>query len=194
MQIGNPLDRKTLVGPLIDPPAVGNVQQSIERVKSEGGEILYGGDKLDGAQFPSGCYMRPCLASARHEFEIVKHETFGPLLYLMTYSDFDEALAMHNDVPQGLSSGIFTNDMREAEKFLSAVGSDCGIANVNAGTSGAEIGGAFGGEKNTGGGRESGSDSWKSYMRRQTNTVNFSTELPLAQGIQFGGDEGSATA
>jgi aldehyde dehydrogenase (NAD+) len=194
MQIGNPLDCKTLVGPLIDPPAVGNVQQSIERVKSEGGEILYGGEKLDGAQFPGGCYMRPCLATARHEFEIVKHETFGPLLYLMTYSDFDEALAMHNDVPQGLSSGIFTNDMREAEKFLSAVGSDCGIANVNAGTSGAEIGGAFGGEKQTGGGRESGSDSWKSYMRRQTNTVNFSTELPLAQGIQFGAGEGSATA
>jgi aldehyde dehydrogenase (NAD+) len=194
MRIGNPLDRNTLVGPLIDPSAVESVQQSIERVKSEGGEILYGGEKLDGAEFPGGCYMRPCLATARHDFEIVKHETFGPLLYLMPYGDFEEAITMHNDVPQGLSSAIFTNDMREAERFLSALGSDCGIANVNAGTSGAEIGGAFGGEKNTGGGRESGSDSWKSYMRRQTNTVNFSTELPLAQGIQFGGDEGSATA
>ena len=194
MRIGNPLDRNTLVGPLIDPPSVDNVQRSIERVKQEGGEILYGGEKLNGSEFPGGCYMRPALAKVRHEFEIVKHETFGPLLYLMTYSDFDDALHMHNDVPQGLSSSIFTNDMREAEKFLSAVGSDCGIANVNAGTSGAEIGGAFGGEKATGGGRESGSDSWKSYMRRQTNTINFSTELPLAQGITFGAGEGSATA
>lgn len=195
MRIGNPLDPETLVGPLIDPPSVENVQRSIERVKAEGGEILYGGEKLGGSEFTGGCYMRPALAVARPGFEIVKHETFGPLLYLMTYSDFDEALAMHNDVPQGLSSAIFTNDMREAEKFVSAVGSDCGIANVNAGTSGAEIGGAFGGEKQTGGGRESGSDSWKAYMRRQTNTINFSTELPLAQGITFGTlDEGSATA
>ena len=194
VRIGNPLDRNTLMGPLIDPPSVENVQQSIAKVKSEGGEILYGGGKLDGAEFAGGCYMTPCLAMARPEFEIVKHETFGPLLYLMTYGDFEEAIAMHNDVPQGLSSAIFTNDMREAEKFLSGVGSDCGIANVNAGTSGAEIGGAFGGEKNTGGGRESGSDSWKAYMRRQTNTINFSTELPLAQGITFGDDAGSATA
>ena len=194
MRIGNPLDRNTLVGPLIDPAAVDAVQQSIERVKAEGGKVLFGGEKLNGAEFPGGCYMRPCLATARPDFEIVKHETFGPLLYLMSYGEFDEALAMHNDVPQGLSSAIFTNDMREAEKFLSTVGSDCGIANVNAGTSGAEIGGAFGGEKNTGGGRERGSDSWKSYMRRQTNTINFSTEVPLAQGIQFGDDNGSATA
>ena len=194
MRIGNPLDRNTLVGPLIDPGSVDNVQKSIERVKGEGGEILFGGEKLDGSEFPGGCYMRPCLATARHGFEIVKHETFGPLLYLMNYSEFDEALTMHNDVPQGLSSSIFTNDMREAEKFLSTVGSDCGIANVNTGTSGAEIGGAFGGEKQTGGGRESGSDSWKSYMRRQTNTINFSTELPLAQGITFGDDASSATA
>jgi aldehyde dehydrogenase (NAD+) len=164
-------------------------------VKAEGGEILHGGEKLNGSEFPGGCYMTPCLATARHEFEIVKHETFGPLLYLMTYGDFEEAITMHNDVPQGLSSAIFTNDMREAERFLSGVGSDCGIANVNAGTSGAEIGGAFGGEKQTGGGRESGSDSWKAYMRRQTNTINFSTELPLAQGIEFGTpDAGSATA
>ncbi|MEP6822455.1 MAG: aldehyde dehydrogenase family protein [Chthoniobacterales bacterium] len=194
VRIGNPLDRSTLMGPLIDPPSVENVLQSIAKVKSEGGEVLYGGEKLNGSDFPGGCYMAPCLATAKHEFEVVKHETFGPLLYLMTYGDFEEAIAMHNDVPQGLSSAIFTNDMREAEKFVSGVGSDCGIANVNAGTSGAEIGGAFGGEKQTGGGRESGSDSWKAYMRRQTNTINFSTELPLAQGIQFGSDEGSATA
>ena len=195
MPIGNPLDRKTLMGPLIDKNAVDMVQHSIQRLKDEGGEVLYGGDRLDGAEFPGGCYMKPCLADAKPDLEIVQHETFGPLLYLMTYRDFDEALAIHNNVPQGLTSAIFTNDVREAEKFLSAVGSDCGIANVNTGTSGAEIGGAFGGEKETGGGRESGSDSWKSYMRRQTNTINFSTELPLAQGIQFGSDDaGSATA
>jgi aldehyde dehydrogenase (NAD+) len=195
MPIGNPLDRKTLMGPLIDKNAVDLVQHSIQRLKDEGGEVLYGGDRLDGSEFPGGCYMKPCLATAQPDLEIVQHETFGPLLYLMTYLDFDEALAIHNNVPQGLTSAIFTNDVREAEKFLSAVGSDCGIANVNTGTSGAEIGGAFGGEKDTGGGRESGSDSWKSYMRRQTNTINFSTELPLAQGIQFGSDDaGSATA
>src|SRR5437762_816489 len=194
VKIGNPLDSKTLMGPLIDRASVDNVQRSIEKVKSEGGEILYGGEKLDGEQFAGGCYMKPCLATARPDFEIVQEETFGPLAYLMIYRDFDEAMAIHNGVTQGLSSSIFTNDMREAEKFLSAVGSDCGIANVNTGTSGAEIGGAFGGEKETGGGRESGSDSWKMYMRRQTNTINFSSELPLAQGIQFGSDEGSATA
>ncbi len=193
VRIGNPLERDTLMGPLIDSPSIENVQRSIAKLKGEGGEILYGGEKLSGENFAGGCYMTPCLATARHEFQIVKDETFGPLLYFMTYRDFEEAIAMHNDVPQGLSSSIFTNDMREAEKFLSAVGSDCGIANINTGTSGAEIGGAFGGEKNTGGGRESGSDSWKSYMRRQTNTINFSSELPLAQGITFG-DEGSATA
>ena len=193
--IGNPLDRKTLMGPLIDKTAVDLVQHSIQRLKDEGGEVLYGGERLESEEFSGGCYMKPCLATAKPDFEIVQHETFGPLLYLMTYREFDDAIAMHNNVPQGLSSAIFTNDMREAEKFLSAVGSDCGIANVNTGTSGAEIGGAFGGEKNTGGGRESGSDSWKSYMRRQTNTVNFSTELPLAQGIQFGTDDaGSANA
>ena len=194
MPIGNPLDRKTLMGPLIDKNAVDMVQHSIQRLKDEGGEVLYGGDRLDGADFPGGCYMKPCLAVAKPDLEIVQHETFGPLLYLMTYRDFDEALAIHNNVPQGLTSAIFTNDVREAEKFLSVAGSDCGIANVNTGTSGAEIGGAFGGEKETGGGRESGSDSWKMYMRRQTNTINFSTELPLAQGIQFGTDDaGSAT-
>jgi aldehyde dehydrogenase (NAD+) len=192
--IGNPLDKKTLMGPLIDQGAVKDVETSIGKLKAEGGEVLYGGERLDGAQYPGGCYMTPCIANAKPDFEVVKHETFGPLLYLMTYRDFDEAIAIHNNVPQGLSSSIFTNDMREAEKFLSATGSDCGIANVNAGTSGAEIGGAFGGEKQTGGGRESGSDSWKLYMRRETNTINFSSELPLAQGIQFGGAEGSATA
>ncbi|MGI9115483.1 MAG: aldehyde dehydrogenase family protein [Chthoniobacterales bacterium] len=189
--IGNPLEKQTLMGPLIDGDAVENVQRSIAKVRDQGGEILYGGDKLD---LPGGCYMTPCLARVQTEIEIVQHETFGPLLYLMTYRDFDEALAIHNGVSQGLSSAIFTNDVREAEKFVSALGSDCGIANVNTGTSGAEIGGAFGGEKDTGGGRESGSDSWKNYMRRQTNTINFSRELPLAQGIQFGAGEGSATA
>ena len=195
MSIGNPLDRKTLMGPLIDKNAVDMVQHSIQRLKDEGGEVLYGGEGLDGSEFAGGCYMKPCLAAAKPDLEIVQHETFGPLLYLMTYHDFDEALAIHNNVPQGLTSAIFTNDVREAEKFLSVAGSDCGIANVNTGTSGAEIGGAFGGEKETGGGRESGSDSWKSYMRRQTNTINFSSELPLAQGIQFGSpDDGSATA
>ena len=195
LPIGNPLEKKTLMGPLIDKNAVDLVQHSIRRLKDEGGEILYGGERLGGAEFPGGCYMTPCLATAKPDFDIVQHETFGPLLYLMTYRDFDEAIAIHNNVPQGLTSSIFTNDVREAEKFLSAVGSDCGIANVNTGTSGAEIGGAFGGEKNTGGGRESGSDCWKSYMRRQTNTINFSTGLPLAQGIQFGSDDaGSANA
>ena len=195
MRIGNPLDRQTVMGPLIDSNAVEMVQHSIQRLKDEGGEVLYGGDRLDGDQYRGGCYMTPCIANAKPDFEIVCHETFGPLLYFLTYRDFDEAIAIQNGVPQGLTSAIFTNDVREAEKFLSALGSDCGIANVNTGTSGAEIGGAFGGEKDTGGGRESGSDSWKSYMRRQTNTINFSTELPLAQGIQFGApDEGSATA
>ena len=195
VRIGNPLERGTLMGPLIDKTAVDLVHHSIQRLQDEGGKVLYGGEALDGADFPGGCYMKPCLASAKADLEIVQHETFGPLLYLMSYGDFDEALAMHNNVSQGLSSAIFTNDLREAEKFVSAVGSDCGLANVNAGTSGAEIGGAFGGEKDTGGGRESGSDSWKSYMRRQTNTINFSKELPLAQGIQFGSDDaGSATA
>ncbi len=195
LPIGNPLDRKTLMGPLIDKGAVDMVQQSVQRLKDEGGEVLYGGERLEGPQYPGGAYMTPCLASATPDFEIVCHETFGPLLYLMTYRDFDEAIAIQNGVPQGLTSSIFTNDAREAEKFMSAAGSDCGIANVNTGTSGAEIGGAFGGEKQTGGGRESGSDCWKQYMRRQTNTINFSSELPLAQGIHFGGpDEGSSTA
>ena len=184
LPIGNPLDKKTLMGPLIDKHAVDMVQESIQKLKDEGGEVLYGGERMD---IPGGCYMKPCLANAKPNFKIVQEETFGPLLYLLTYRNFDEAIAIQNGVPQGLTSSIFTNDVREAEKFVSAVGSDCGIANINTGTSGAEIGGAFGGEKNTGGGRESGSDSWKMYMRRQTNTINFSSELPLAQGIEFGG-------
>jgi aldehyde dehydrogenase (NAD+) len=194
LPIGNPLDRKTVMGPLIDKTAVDMVQHSIQRLKDEGGEVLYGGERLDGEQFKGGCYMTPCLATAKPDFKMVQHETFGPLLYLMTYRDFDEAMSIHNNVPQGLTSSIFTNDAREAERFMSAAGSDCGIANVNTGTSGAEIGGAFGGEKQTGGGRESGSDCWKSYMRRQTNTINFSSELPLAQGIQFSPGGGSGTA
>lgn len=192
LRIGNPLEQETLMGPLIDRAAVANVQRSIAQLRQQGGEIVYGGETVD---LPGGCYMQPSLANASPEMEITKQETFGPLLYLMTYRSFDEALAIHNGVSQGLSSAIFTNDMREAEKFVSVVGSDCGIANVNTGTSGAEIGGAFGGEKDTGGGRESGSDAWKSYMRRQTNTINFSSELPLAQGIEFGApDGGSAVA
>src|ERR1700737_1777728 len=185
LPIGNPLDKKTLMGPLIDKNAVDMVQHSIQRLKDEGGEVLRGGERLD---LPGDCYMKPCLATAKPNFEIVQHETFGPLLYLLTYRDFDEAIAIQNGVPQGLTSSFFTTEWGGGENFVSAVGSDCGIANVNTGTSGAEIGGAFGGEKNTGGGRESGSDSWKSYMRRQTNTINFSSELPLAQGIQFGSD------
>ena len=167
-----------------------------QKVASEGGEILYGGEVLEGEEFPGGRYVRPCIASAANHFQIVQDETFAPILYIIEYGNADsspskavdemgEALQIHNDVPQGLSSSIFTDNIREAEYFLSNRGSDCGLANVNIGTSGAEIGGAFGGEKETGGGRESGSDAWKTYMRRQTNTVNWSTDLPLAQGISF---------
>ncbi len=186
LRIGNPLDPATVMGPLIDHPAVLTMRHAIRQLRQEGGELLSGGEPLHGKDFPGGCYVRPCLATARNDFPIVQEETFAPLLYLIRYRQFDEAIAMQNAVPQGLSSAIFTNDLREAEEFLSARGSDCGIANVNAGTSGAEIGGAFGGEKETGGGRESGSDAWKNYMRRQTNTINHSRELPLAQGIKFG--------
>jgi aldehyde dehydrogenase (NAD+) len=156
----------------------------MEQVVKEGGKILVGGEMVEDSNH-TGTYVVPALAEAKNEFTIVQHETFAPLLYLLKYSNFDEALEMHNNVPQGLSSSIFSTDVRETEKFLSAVGSDCGIANVNIGTSGAEIGGAFGGEKETGGGRESGSDAWKAYMRRQTNTVNYGKEMPLAQGIEF---------
>ncbi len=184
--IGNPLESDILMGPLVTTDAVKDMMKAIERIKKEGGEILYGGQKLEGEKYPGGFYVTPCIASARNEFEIVQEETFAPILYIISYKTIDEAIELHNGVPQGLSSAIFTLDLREAEQFLSCCGSDCGIANVNIGTSGAEIGGAFGGEKETGGGRESGSDSWKAYMRRQTNTINYSTELPLAQGIKFG--------
>jgi aldehyde dehydrogenase (NAD+) len=184
--IGNPLEPGTLMGPLIHKKAVAAMQSALRQLGRAGGKIIYGGDTLRGAKFPGGCYVRPCLATARNSFKIVQAETFAPILYLIPYRDLDQAIEQTNAVPQGLSSAIFTNEVREAERFVSATGSDCGIANVNIGTSGAEIGGAFGGEKDTGGGRESGSDSWKAYMRRQTVTVNYSTELPLAQGIQFG--------
>lgn len=183
VRIGNPLEEGTLMGPLVDTDAVDEMMNAIDVIKKEGGKILYGGEKLDK---PGGCYVTPCIAEAKNDFKIVQQETFAPILYIIEYSDFEEAIELHNDVPQGLSSAIFTNNVREAHLFLSETGSDCGIANVNIGTSGAEIGGAFGGEKETGGGRESGSDSWKAYMRRQTNTVNYSTTLPLAQGIKFG--------
>ena len=184
--IGNPLEPSTLMGPLIDRRAVECMMAAIERVKKEGGSVIYGGETLTGNAHSGGCYVTPCLADARADLPIVKEETFAPLLYLINYREFSEALEMHNAVPQGLSSAIFTNDVRETEEFIAVTGSDCGIANVNVGTSGAEIGGAFGGEKETGGGRESGSDAWKNYMRRQTNTVNYSRDLPLAQGIKFG--------
>lgn len=185
IRIGHPLDSKTLVGPMIDAGAVKDYQNAIEKVKQEGGKVIYGGEVLSGKGYESGCYVVPCIAEAENHFEIVQEETFAPLLYLMKYKDMDEAIELHNGVPQGLSSAIFSRNMLETERFLSHEGSDCGIANVNIGTSGAEIGGAFGGEKDTGGGRESGSDAWKAYMRRQTNTINYSTELPLAQGIEF---------
>ena len=185
LRIGNPLDQNNHVGPLIDKDAVSNYQNAIEAAKKEGGNFLVDGGVLEGEGYESGCYVKPCIAEVKHNYEIVHHETFAPILYLIKYSDLNEAIAFQNEVPQGLSSAIMTNNMREAERFLSSAGSDCGIANVNIGTSGAEIGGAFGGEKETGGGRESGSDAWKAYMRRQTNTINYSTEVPLAQGIKF---------
>jgi aldehyde dehydrogenase (NAD+) len=197
--IGDPRNRKTLMGPLVSLQAVDEMQQALQRLTREGGEIIHGGEKLDGAPYPGGHYVRPCIASAKNELEIVQTETFAPILYIIGYGtkgassrqavdEIGEAVRLHNAVPQGLSSAIFTEHVREMERFLSSRGSDCGIANVNIGTSGAEIGGAFGGEKETGGGRESGSDAWKAYMRRQTNTINWSTALPLAQGIKFGND------
>ena len=198
INVGDPRDAATLMGPLVNHGAVEDLQRAIERVRKEGGEILCGGEPLEGPAYPGGHYVRPCIAAARNDFQIVQEETFAPILYIIGYgsagaspaeavAEIEEAVALHNDVPQGLSSAIFTDHVREAEHFLSHRGSDCGIANVNIGTSGAEIGGAFGGEKETGGGRESGSDAWKAYMRRQTNTVNWSSKLPLAQGIRFGG-------
>lgn len=185
LSIGNPLDEKNHVGPLIDEDAVIAYQKAIQQCKDEGGKFVVEGEVLTGAGYESGCYVKPCIAEAQPHFKIVQHETFAPVLYLLKYKTIDEAIAIQNGVPQGLSSSIMTLNMREAEQFLSTAGSDCGIANVNIGTSGAEIGGAFGGEKETGGGRESGSDAWKNYMRRQTNTINYSANLPLAQGIKF---------
>ncbi len=184
-RIGNPLDEKILVGPVVDTGAVDLFSAAIDKVKQEGGTILFGGEVLTGDEYGAGTYVVPALAEVQNKYEIVQDETFAPLLYLISCSNIEEAIALNNDVPQGLSSAIFTLNLREAELFLSGMGSDCGIANVNIGTSGAEIGGAFGGEKETGGGRESGSDAWKAYMRRQTNTINYGTELPLAQGIKF---------
>ncbi len=183
--IGNPLDESNHVGPLIDKDAVNMYLSAIEKAKEEGGNVLVEGGVLEGKGYESGCYVRPVIIEAENHFEIVQHETFAPILYIMKYSTLDEAIEMQNGVKQGLSSAIMTTNLREAEKFLSTAGSDCGISNVNIGTSGAEIGGAFGGEKETGGGRESGSDAWKIYMRRQTNTINYTAELPLAQGIKF---------
>ena len=185
LKIGDPLDEKNHVGPLVDSQAVAQFQRAIKEVEDEGGQIAYGGEVLSGKGYESGCYVRPCIAEVQNHFEIVQEETFAPIVYLISFKDLDEAIAMQNDVKQGLSSAIFTENLIEAERFLSARGSDCGIANVNIGTSGAEIGGAFGGEKETGGGRESGSDAWKNYMRRQTNTINYGKDLPLAQGIKF---------
>lgn len=186
LKVGNPLDEHNHVGPLIDKGAVNEFKFALKKVVEEGGKILFGGDTLEGGDYSSGCYVKPAIAEAENHFSIVQQETFAPILYLIKYKgEVGEAIKIQNDVVQGLSSSIFTNDMREAEEFLSQNGSDCGIANVNIGTSGAEIGGAFGGEKETGGGRESGSDAWKQYMRRQTNTINYGTKLPLAQGIKF---------
>ncbi len=197
IRIGNPLGKDTLMGPLVTKNAVEDMMNALDRVKAEGGEVLTGGKKLGGDDYPGGHYVTPCVASVENSYSIVQEETFAPILYIIGYgkkdaspreavAEIEDAVRIHNDVPQGLSSAIFTDSVREAEYFLSHRGSDCGIANVNIGTSGAEIGGAFGGEKETGGGRESGSDAWKAYMRRQTNTVNWSEELPLAQGVDFG--------
>ncbi|MEZ4905853.1 MAG: aldehyde dehydrogenase family protein [Spirosomataceae bacterium] len=185
LRIGNPLDTQHHVGPLIDTLAVDNYQATVQQIRRMGGTFVVEPGVLTGENYASHCYVKPCIAEVRNEWPIVQHETFAPILYLIKYNSLDEAIDLQNSVPQGLSSAIFTLNMREAEQFLSHTGSDCGIANVNIGTSGAEIGGAFGGEKETGGGRESGSDAWKAYMRRQTNTLNYGTTLPLAQGIKF---------
>jgi aldehyde dehydrogenase (NAD+) len=185
LRIGDPLDEKNHVGPLIDADAVKNYQRALREIEKEGGKWVVEGGVLKGKGFESGCYVKPAVAEVMNNFKIVQKETFAPILYLIKYKMIDEAIGYQNDVPQGLSSAIMTLNIRESERFLSVIGSDCGIANVNIGTSGAEIGGAFGGEKETGGGRESGSDAWKGYMRRQTNTINYSKDLPLAQGIKF---------
>lgn len=185
LKIGDPLKEENHVGPLIDNDAVTAYLDAIDQIKKQGGKMVLAGGTLSGKSFESGCYVKPCIAEVTNDMDIVQHETFAPILYLIKYKTLEEAIALQNGVPQGLSSAIFTLNLREAETFLSNAGSDCGIANVNIGTSGAEIGGAFGGEKETGGGRESGSDAWKVYMRRQTNTINYSDTLPLAQGIKF---------
>jgi aldehyde dehydrogenase (NAD+) len=177
--IGNPLDPHTLMGPLVNPRAVEDMMEGLDTVRQQGGEVIYGGGRL------GGCFVEPTLVKASPDMPILRDEIFAPILYLVEFDDIDQAIQWHNDVPQGLSSAMFTTNLIAAERFLSHAGSDCGIANINIGTSGAEIGGAFGGEKDTGGGRESGSDSWKAYMRRQTNTINWSSQLPLAQGIEF---------
>ena len=186
VKIGNPLKEGVLMGPLIDTQAVASMRKALEEIEEEGGKVLYGGEILSGGIYESGTYVTPCICEVENHYRIVKKETFAPILYLIRYKTLEQAIEFHNDVPQGLASSIFTNDLRESELFLSSRGSDCGIANVNISTSGAEIGGAFGGEKESGGGRESGSDSWKAYMRRQTCTVNWSGQMPLAQGIRFG--------
>lgn len=184
--IGDPLDPNILMGPLVNMRAVEDMMSAIELIKQQGGEIIYGGERVSIRDFPNGSFVLPTLVKATHDMPIIQQETFAPILYIIEFEDVEEAIRMHNSVPQGLSSAMFTNSIRNAELFLSAKGSDCGIANINIGTSGAEIGGAFGGEKDTGGGREAGSDAWKAYMRRQTTTINWSSEMPLAQGIKFG--------
>jgi len=185
VSIGNPLKDGILMGPLVDKFAIDDMMNAIERVKKAGGKLLYGGNTLYIDGLKNGFYVEPTIMEAENDYDIVQEETFAPILYIIEYDEFEKAIEIHNDVPQGLSSAIFTTDLRKEQYFLSHKGSDCGIANVNIGTSGAEIGGAFGGEKETGGGRESGSDAWKAYMRRQTNTINWGKELPLAQGIEF---------
>lgn len=181
IKIGDPLDQNNLMGPLIDEQAVQSYLDAVAQIQDEGGEILFGGHALSRP----GYFVEPCLAKVQNDWEIVQRETFAPILYVMTYKNFAEAIELNNGVNQGLSSALFSNHLKHTEQFLSVIGSDCGIANINIGTSGAEIGGAFGGEKETGGGREAGSDAWKAYMRRQTNTINWSYDLPLAQGIKF---------
>jgi aldehyde dehydrogenase (NAD+) len=183
VRVGDPRRKETLMGPLIDAGAVEQMMTALDQARSQGGQVLYGGGRLDPV--PGGFYVEPTLVAAENHYPVVQTETFAPILYILTYEKLEDALRMHNDVPQGLSSAIFTASLHHSEAFLAATGSDCGIANVNIGTSGAEIGGAFGGEKETGGGRESGSDAWRAYMRRQTNTINWGRSLPLAQGIEF---------
>jgi aldehyde dehydrogenase (NAD+) len=185
VKIGNPLEPSTLMGPLIDEEAVQSMGEALVQVRAQGGEVRFGGERLSGPEYPGGQYVRPCIVEAENDWPVVQNETFAPILYVLTYDRLEEAITMQNGVPQGLSSSIFSTDIQETETFLSATGSDCGLANVNVGTSGAEIGGAFGGEKDTGGGRESGSDAWRNYMRRQTSVLNYSSDLPLAQGIRF---------